>query len=294
SAVPARAESAFSSSSGVHLQTGPTGSYEYFQDQGLVVAKGDVHIQQDAVNLYADRIRYDLKAQEVQAEGNVVWQDGAKEIRTQSLTYNLKTGIGKALHVRTASPPWIVTGAEIQIMPGKIVVKDAKATTCDYADAYTHFHMQADKITIYSEDFLVAENMVLYIGKVPVFYFPFFVRNLRDIKTPFSLSTCQTDYLGNYVLLTANYLFSPTNYGAFYGDYFFKKGLGLGVRHEIALNDYSTLSLYGYGIPEKDTQRFRWETSARGLWALSSNFQGRVQADIPSDGFFSRDYSVAR
>src|ERR1019366_4270767 len=72
------------------------------------------------------------------------------------------------------------------------------------------------------------------------------------------------------------------------------KGIGVGLRHEIALNDSSVLSLYGYGIQEKDTPNFRWEGRARGLWALSSSFQGRVEADIPEDSFFSQDYSVAR
>src|SRR5579859_411817 len=266
---------------------------EWLRDQAVVTATGHVHVHQEGVDLYADKIRYDLTAQDIQADGNVLWQNGGQEIQTRSLSYNLKTREGKATHIRTTSPPWIVTGDELLILPNKIVVKVAKATTCDYADAYTHFHMQADKISVY-EDFLVAENVVIFIGKVPVFYFPFFIKNLHDIRTPFSLSTGQTDYLGNYLLFSTNYLFTPVNYGAAYGDYFFNKGIGFGIRHEIALNPYQVLSLYGYAIQEKDTQQFRWESHARSLWALSSNLQGRIEADIPGDGLFSYQYSVAR
>lgn len=275
----------------VHIQAD---TIEYLRDQALVIAKGQVHIQQGLVHLYADTIRYDIAAQEVQAKGHVVWQDESQEVEAQSLQYNLKTGEGKAYNIKTTAPPWISTGSEIDIVPHKIIIKGAVTTTCDYPEGYRHYYMKADKITIYSGDYLVAENVVLFIGKVPVFYFPFFVRTIHDLRTPFSLSTGATDYLGNYVLVTTNYLLSPKSYGALYGDYFFKKGLGLGVHHEIALNDYSVLSLYGYGVDEKDTQRFRWEGRARALWALSSNFQGRVEADLPGDGFFSNDYSVAR
>lgn len=291
--IPLRtyADLTLSLNSQVHIQAD---TIEYLRDQNLVIAKGQVHVQQDLVHLYADTIRYDNIAQDVHAEGHVVWQDETQEVEANSLDYNLKTGMGKAYNIKTTAPPWISTGSEIDLMPHKIVIKDAVTTTCDYPEGYRHYYMKAAKITIYSGDYLVAENVVFYIGKVPVFYFPFFVRTIHDLQTPLSISTGATDYLGDYILLTTNYLFNPKNYGALYTDYFFKKGFGLGLRHEIALNDYQVLSLYGYGIDEKDTHQFRWEGRARMLWALSSNFQGRVEADIPGDGIFSTDYSVAR
>jgi hypothetical protein len=275
----------------VHIQAD---TIEYLRDQNLVVAKGQVHIQQNLVHLYADTIRYDTEAQEVYAYGHVVWQDESQEVETQSLTYNLRTGQGKAFNIKTTTAPWISTGSEIDIMPDKIIVKDAVTTSCDYPEGYRHYYMKSDKITIYSGDYLVAENVFLFIGKVPVFYFPFFVKTIHDLRTPFSVSTGSTDYLGTYILATTNYLLNPKSYGALYTDYFFQKGIGLGLRHEIALNDYSVLSLYGYGIKEKDTKQFRWEGRIRGLWAFSSNFQGRVEADLPGDGNFANDYSVAQ
>lgn len=290
-AVPASAELSLSLNSQVHIQAD---TIQYFRDQNLVICKGEVHIQQDQVHLYADTIRYDNVAQDVHAEGHVVWQDETQEVEAQTLDYNMKTGLGKAHDIKTTSPPWISTGSEIDIMPHKIVIKDAVTTTCDYPEGYRHYYMKADKITIYSGDYLVAENVVFFIGKVPVFYFPFFVRTIHDLNTPFSVTTGATDYLGNYILLTTNYLLNPKSYGALYTDYFFKQGLGLGLRHEVALNDYQVLSLYGYGIQEKESQQFRWEGRARMLWALSANFQGRVEADLPGDGLFSNDYSVAR
>ncbi|HUO58059.1 MAG TPA: LptA/OstA family protein [bacterium] len=294
----ALADLSLSLSSNVHLQSD---TMEYLKDQGLVVAKGKVHVQQGSVHLYADQIRYDLTAQDIFAEGNVVWQDENEEIEAKTLTYNLRTKEGKAYNIKTSAPPFVSTGEEIDIKSGKIVIKNAILTTCDYAPEYRHYHMKVDKITIYSGDYLVAENVVLFIGKVPVFYFPFFVKTIHDLKTPFSVSTGATDYLGNYILLTTNYILDPkrysnnyASYGALYTDYFFKKGFGLGVSHELALNDFSTLSLYGYGIQEKDSQLFRWEGRARGLWAISSSLQGRVEADVPGDGNFGQHYSVAQ
>ena len=168
----ARADLTFSLNSQVHIQAD---TIEYLKDQNLVMARGQVHIQQDKVHLYADAIRYDAVSQDVQADGHVVWQDEGEEVESQSLTYNLKTKKGKAYNIKTTVPPWIVTGSEVDIANDKTVINSAIATTCDYAPGYRHYYLQADKITIYSGNYLVAENVFFYIGKVPVFYFPFFV-----------------------------------------------------------------------------------------------------------------------
>ncbi len=285
------ARAATSSVGSVHLQAD---RIEYLRDQGLVVAKGRVHITQDQTTLFADSIRYDITAQEIEATGNVIFQQGPQEIDAQEMTFNTGTQEGRATNAKTLVPPWICTGAVIEIKDKKIVVKDARATTCDYALDYTHYHLQAGTLTFYQDNYMTAENLVLYIGKVPVFYFPFFAISTKQTQLPFSISVGSTDYLGNYALVSTSYLFSPVNYGALYADYFSNRGVGLGVRHEIALNDFSTLSLYGYRIQEKDTGNVRWESRIRGLWAFSSSFQGRIEADLPGDGLFSQDYAAAR
>jgi lipopolysaccharide assembly outer membrane protein LptD (OstA) len=285
------AQSALSLKSQVHVQAD---TIQYLRDQNLVMARGQVHIQQGSVNLYADNIRYDTDSQDVQANGHVVFQDGSQTVEMESLTYNMRTKRGKAFNIKTTVPPWITIGSEVDIEKDKVTIKNAVATTCDYSPEYQHYHLETDKITIYSGDYLVAENIIFYIGKVPVFYFPFFVKNIHNVSTPFAFQTGSTSYLGTYLLLTNNYLFSPTNYGTLYTDYFSRKGIGIGFRHEFSLNAYSAFSFYGYGIEEKDTNQFRWESRLRGLWAVSSSLQGRVEADIPGDGLFSQDYSVAR
>jgi lipopolysaccharide export system protein LptA len=285
------ARAATSSLGSVHLQAD---RIEYLKDQGLVLAKGRVHITQDQTTLFADNVRFDITAKEIDATGDVIFQQGPQEIDAQEMTYNTGTQEGRATHAKTTVPPWICTGAQIDIKDKKIIVKDARATTCDYALDYTHYHLQAGTLTFYEDDYLTAEDLVLYIGKVPVFYFPFFAISTKKVQLPFSISVGNTSYLGNYVLVSTSYLFNPTNYGALYADYFSSKGIGLGLRHEIALNDYSTVSLYGYRVQEKDTGNVRWESRIRGLWAFSSALQGRVEADLPGDGLFSQDYAAAR
>src|ERR1035441_9872562 len=128
-ASPSLAELSLSLNTQVHIQAD---TIEYFRDQNLVVAKGQVHVQQDLVHLYADSIRYDTVAQDVQATGHVVWQDESQEVESQKLVYNLHTHEGKAFNIKTTAPPFISTGSEIDIQDRKITIKDAITTSCDY------------------------------------------------------------------------------------------------------------------------------------------------------------------
>ena len=267
---------------------------EYLKDQGLVTARGRVHVKQGSVDLYADAVRYDMNSQEVQANGNVLFQDGEQTVQAQTFVYNLASKKGGAFDIRSSSPPWLYTGKEVSMEPGKIILRGARFTTCDYPDQQRHYHLRASKIVIRPGKSLVAKNMVLYIGKVPVFYFPIFFRNLRDYRVPFSFDTGKSDYLGRYGLITTNYLFSSVNYGSLYTDYFERKGWGFGTRHEVELNDFSVLSLYGYRVKEKDTRRVRWESRARGTWAVNSRLDGRLDLSMPGDGRFSQHYSATR
>ncbi len=285
------AQPAFDLGSGVKLQADRV---EFLQDQGLILAQGNVHVQQEGIHLYADTLRFDLTSQQLIADGHVTWQQDGQEVQASKITYNLGTHRGHANEVRTTTPPWYFTGTDVDLEPGLIRLRKARFTTCDYPTGYEHYHLSAGTILIRTGKSLSARNVVLYMGKVPVFYIPYFAKNLKDIRVPFQFDTGSSTYLGRYALITVNYLFSPTNYGSAYLDYFQKKGLGFGVRHEIELNKNSVLSLYGYWVREKDTHQTRWEGRVRNLWAVSSKLQGRVELDVPGDGLFSRDYSIAR
>jgi len=267
---------------------------EYLREEGVVVAEGHVHAQQEGVHIYADKLRYELDSQQLTAEGEVTWQQDNQEVRCSRLDYNLGTKKGSAVDVISSTAPWHFRGRDVLFQENKVQLNEARFTTCDYPDGYEHYHMRASRITIRPGRTLVARNVVLFMGKFPVFYLPFFAKNLRDFRMPFQFDTGNSAYLGRYALFTINYLLSPVNYGSAYIDFFQKKGVGLGLRHEIELNEYSVLSLYGYHVREKDTKVSRWEGRARGLWALSSRLQGRVEIEAPGDGLFSQNYSAAR
>lgn len=267
---------------------------EFLRDQGVVIARGHVHAEQQGVHIYADVLRFDVVTEHLTADGTVTWQQDNQEVRCEKLEYDLKTKKGRATSVLSSSAPWYFRGDDVLFGPNRIQLNNARFTTCDYPVGYEHYHMTASRIKVNPGKTMVATNVVLYMGRIPVFYLPIFGKNLKDFRIPFQFDAGNSSYLGRYALFTVNYLLTPVNYGSVYVDFYQKKGVGYGIHHEIALNDYSTLSLYGFHVHEKDTKRERWEGRIKGLWALSSKLQGRVEADVPGDGLFSQQYSVSR
>lgn len=266
---------------------------EYRRTDGLVLAEGRVHLEQDGAHLFCERLRYDTATHVVRAEGDVLWLDGEQTLRAETLTYDTARRRGEALSVRTWSPPWYYSGPSVRLEPGKITLSDARFTTCDYPGGEEHYHLRAGKVTVRPGKSLSARDVRVYVGKVPVLYVPFFYRNLRDVRVPFSLDTGRTEFLGQYGLLTTRYLLSTEQYGSLYTDYFERRGFGFGIRHEAELSDYQTLSLYGYRVDSRGGD-VRWETRARSLVALSPSLQGRAEAQWPGDGLFSRDFGAGR
>ncbi|MCM8771295.1 MAG: LPS-assembly protein LptD, partial [Candidatus Omnitrophica bacterium] len=71
-------------------------------------------------------------------------------------------------------------------------------TTCSYDKP--HFRIQAKKVQFYPGDKVKAKDLVLYIGKVPVFYFPGFAKSLKDTVTPVQLQPGKNKDWGYYLL----------------------------------------------------------------------------------------------
>jgi len=47
-------------------------------------------------------------------------------------------------------------------------------------------------------------------------------------------------------------------------------------------------------VKEKDTREVRWESRARGTWAVNNRLDGRLDVSYPGDGRFSQHYSATR
>ena len=162
-------------------------------EEGDLLAKGDdltfhnnliqIHgnglIKYDEVVLYADHIWADFEENVMRASGNVHLLVGNEETFANELLYNLETKKGIIREGFTFSDPWYYRGTEIfKIEDDESYIRGGALTTCSLK--HPHFYFSASQIIVRINKELIAKNIVLRVGGIPLFYFPAYRRDLRQ------------------------------------------------------------------------------------------------------------------
>ncbi|MGH7505566.1 MAG: putative LPS assembly protein LptD, partial [Longimicrobiales bacterium] len=102
-------------------------------------------------------------------------------VSSDSLCYDIDRGIGIARGARTQvdeSGTWFVTGRELVTIGEDVYTHDAVFTDCDLEQP--HYHFGAANMKVVRDNVLVARDVTLRFGDVPVLWLPFFVQSLAS------------------------------------------------------------------------------------------------------------------
>ena len=162
-------------------------------EEGDLLAKGDnltfhnnliqIHgtglIKYDEVVLYADHIWADFDENVIRAAGNVHLLVGNEETYANELLYNIETKKGIIREGFSFSDPWYYRGTEIfKIEDDESYIRGGALTTCSLK--HPHFYFSASRIIVRINKELIAKNIILKVGGIPLFYFPAYRRDLRQ------------------------------------------------------------------------------------------------------------------
>jgi LPS-assembly protein len=149
-----------------------------YQD-GIATAHGNVVIHTGDTDIYADSARYNPKTHEVFVEGNVrIYRITGLFVGDRAI-YNTETKKIEAVEMRTDRNPYLVGGEDVtSISEGAFLVKRGSFTTHD--SAHPDFRLQAKTVRIYEHDRVIFHDVTFYIGKVPVFWWPYLYQSLDD------------------------------------------------------------------------------------------------------------------
>ncbi len=137
---------------------------------------GDAYVEYEDMHLKAEFIEIDNEKNIITAygkkdslgkdEGTPVFKDGAQEISSRKIVYNLKTQRGKIYDVITKEGDLLLLGSEVKKDSNNVVyMKNLKCIPCEYQDSRTIF--KAKKAKIIPDDKIVTGPMYLEIGGVP-------------------------------------------------------------------------------------------------------------------------------
>jgi lipopolysaccharide export system protein LptA len=201
----------------------------------VLIAEGNVRLTYRNITLEAQLLRVDLDSDLVRAEGQVRYRKGDDRLEAGSAIYDLKQEAGTFYGVRTTyrgkemKGDVIVVGSFMASSKSVLRLGSANLTTCDLAEP--HYHLEAKEITVYLDDRLEARQVAYFEGRLRLFTLPYLVVPLRkenQFELP-RLGYSPSD--GWFVKTTYNYYRNAGAYGAYFLDWYQKKGLGLGLKH---------------------------------------------------------------
>ncbi len=156
-----------------------TSTGETTYENGLATARDNVAIHIGNTDIYADYAQYNSTTKDVELRGHVrIYRDVSVYIAENGI-YNTETKKIKALNARTESQPYFLTGGDVtSISENGYLIKDGTFTTHDSPNP--DFRLRARKIRVYENDRVIFLNVTAYVGKVPIFWWPYLYQSLDN------------------------------------------------------------------------------------------------------------------
>src|SRR5213082_1897685 len=277
-----------------------TGETSY--ENGLATARDNVAIHVGDTDIYADYAQYNSRTHEVLAVGHVrIYRDISLYIADRGI-YNIDTKKIRATNMRTESEPYFVSGENVsEISENGYLVQNGTFTTHDAPTA--DCHLRAQTIRIYEKDRVIFRNVTFYVGKVPIFWWPYLYQSLSDA---FSFSICPA-YLSSWgpSLLTAvTFPITEKIKGTVRLDYRVRRGAAIGFESEMnyGKDDSSYLRLKTYFIDDQNPElnqtsvprgaigSARYRVTVEDRTNFTSDIYGIVDITKLSDAFVMEDF----
>ncbi len=178
---------------------------------GVAVAEQNVVIRYRDTTIYADYAEYNDDTRDVLVRGNVrIYREGHTFVGDRAV-YNLETKQLRAANFRGDFFPFRFTSEALTSMgTNEYLLKNASLTTSD--SSKPDYYLRARTVRIYSKDHVVFTNVALYVGKTPVFWWPYLYQSL-DQDSSFSLAPGYRSNWGTYLLYSQNFPISDSIVG---------------------------------------------------------------------------------
>ncbi|HUH11896.1 MAG TPA: putative LPS assembly protein LptD, partial [Longimicrobiales bacterium] len=155
----------------------------YAADSARVRLLGRSELERAGQGMRADSLLvYDLDVERVCGYGQPIFT--GREIQpvvSQQVCYDVRRQMGVALGAETTftqGAEWRLWGEEIyQQGDSRTYVHDARFTSCDRTDP--HYHFAAREVKMVRDSVMVARDITLNFGDVPVFWMPFMVQSMK-------------------------------------------------------------------------------------------------------------------
>jgi lipopolysaccharide export system protein LptA len=301
-----------------------TSTGETTYENGLATARDNVAIHVGDTDIYADYAQYNSTTHEVELRGHVrIYRDkptattpnkqsnkyndeetgqGSFFYVADSGVYNIDTKQLRAINGQTVSGPYFLRGENVtEISENAYLIKNGTFTTHDAPNP--DFHLRAQTIRVYEGDRVILRNVTLYVGKVPIFWWPYMYQSLSNAFS-FTISPAYLSSWGPSLLTQVTFPITDHITGRLRLDYFGRRGPAVGFDPiiEYGKDDSSWARLKTFyiqdqnpnlnqtAVPRKDVPTGRYRLSLEDRTNFTGNIYGIANLTKLSDPYVMEDF----
>ena len=193
---------------------------------GLAIAEQNVIIRYGETAIYCDFAQYNPDTRDVLLTGNVrIYRDGRLFTAERAL-YNLETKVLNTADFRGEVIPFRFAGDSFSTLGSNAyLVKEGIFTTSD--SSKPDYYLRARTVRIYPRDRVIFSNVKLYVGRTPVFWYPYLYQSL-NADSSFTFTPGYTSVWGAYLLTQTTFPLTEGVSGRVRLDLYADRGVGIG------------------------------------------------------------------
>jgi lipopolysaccharide export system protein LptA len=196
-------------------------------ENGVAIAEGNVTIHYGTTTIYADYGEYHHDTGDAFVRGHVRIYNAGEVFVGERAVYNMETKKLHAANFQGDFYPFRFSADSISSLgPGAYLVKDSSFTTSD--SSIPDYQLRAKSARIYTGQRIILRDVTLYVGNVPVFWWPYLYQPLRR-DMAYTLHPGYYSDWGFFTLSQWNFPIADNWDARLHVDYREQRGLALGL-----------------------------------------------------------------
>lgn len=196
-------------------------------ENGLAIAENNVVIRYKDTAIYCDYGQYNPETRDVYLSGDVRLYREGRLFTAERALYNLETKVFNTADFQGEAQPFRFGGRNLSTLGSNAyLVKEGLFTTSD--SSKPDYYLRAKTVRIYTKDRVVFSNVRLYVGRTPVFWYPYLYQSL-DQDSGFMFIPGFNPTWGGYLLTETSFPLSDHVAGKLRLDLLSARGVGVGL-----------------------------------------------------------------
>lgn len=253
----------------------PPGSVEYDLASDTLVAT-NILIQYRGATLMADSVSLNKSTEVAVASGHVYVEQAGQMWVGDHITYNYKTRQVESGEFRTGKAPAYARGDKVEastVRTNEFGIAHNVAVTTDNV-SHPAYYVKASRMKIVPGKYFEAWNAIVYVEGVPIFYYPYYRRNLELHANTISLVPGDESTYGPFLLGDYTWWLDNEVNGKLHLDYREKRGFAGGPDVNLHLGRWGDGQFKYYYLYDRDAnQSINNVTNLQNLGTMHHNRQ---------------------